>query len=1053
MLRPQKALSKNMKALLTLSFLVTIAHAEKLARADLDKLNDPNKSGEEVARLVIGPGREVYSLTGYHFLKAAQSGGKPPLYVLCGARKYDSSFRALDEYEISNPAEIFGPKHREVFARLQPSLDIIKDSVLFIFDDKGKEIRPFEGNNYINNGYIYDFDGDGILDRAESTNYGLEEAPKHDIRMFELRSVESKPRDLLRVIFDWHPNSANDANEWIYRCTDEDADGRPEIRFGPKYPVKGENPEPFVFRWDEASKKFSAGEIPKGSHILVLEKRDSLESVAKAGGLGYPLIGKTAAQNPAAPQVSGQAPYLFTSFADRSDKEIAAFFKGKERRDSSDGEEGSFPDKIPDNFFAMEPKQAALALAEANRTAAHRRRYQLAIDDRNSIAPPVSGWVQYSWGSSGCYSFSSELIVIHFGVSNPLLLKFGYNSIGAVGRNPWADQPANNLRVIKLTEKEASFLAQTLFWLDRIRSRSQHHDDDFAVSTFSSTADGFSTVKFLPTGGALQELASGTDWATSTISGRWNGNYNREVFINLSSLLMRIGLPEMLETRWEKDSDIGRQNLMTSTDDRLKDRLGAVMRKKLEENLAAVLAMDSEVAMPPDVITRVAYTAGEEALVSLLPALQKKLSELPAESDEEKECRALEKRFEQNHISDDPFVAKLKEHQEAYDRLILLREKLGSRSYSVLREPLADALEMLRLASDPNLLKQAVISKSPHEYWALSLLYRTDLETWITLVSADFSRAKVNERRSIFSTLAAGSPTAAAAMISKFSKSERYDLIIEISEFHSKHSPDKFTADIPLLMDLIRYRSQDVHRRGYAMKMLAAAKLSESQLEELTKILIGEIRSPQKSEYSSGTLGYALDALASLTHPESHLELVLSLPHITKDAFDEGFAAVESMTRNNPDREKILANFLRTQFVASSGMMNYHFNKALAYDLRMLAPEIAAFASENTSVEDGDGSDYSGGNFKTPKGQRYHIAREITALWSEKDAAALAKLWTAFALSHPEAFRNPSPLRELAAKYISVIPAPERKELIAVMLKEIRVHEYFSESIRWLESL
>ncbi len=1042
-----------MRALLLLSLLVNIAYAEQLARADIEKLNDPKKSEEEIARLVIGSDREGYSLTGYHFLKAAQSGGKPPLYVLCGERKYNSRIRALEEYEIPNPGEIFGEKHQKVFACLQPSLDMIEDSVLFIFDDKGKEIRPFGGDNYIDGGYLYDFDGDGILDRAESTNYGVDEAPKHDICMFKLQSVESKPRDILRVIFVWHPDSADDANEWIYRCTDEDADGRPEIRFGPKYPIEGENPEPFVCRWDEASKKFTAGKIPKGSHILVMEKGDSLESVAKAGGLGYPLIGKSNDKNSKGPWGSAQAPYVFTSFTERSDKELVAFFKGKERRDSFDGAEGSFPDKIPENFFAMEPKQAALALAEANRTPNHRREFQLAIDDRDGITPPVSGWVQFSWTSSGCYSLSSELIAIHFGVSNPRLLKFGYNSIGAVGRNPWADQPAHFLRVMELSEKEASFLAQTLFWLDRIRSRSQFQDDDLATSSFTSTADGFSTVKLLPTGRDLQELASGTDWATSTISGRWNGNYNREVFINLSSLLMRIAMPKMLETRWEKDNDTGHHNLTTSVDDRLKDRLGADMRKNLEKNLAAVLAMDSERSLPPDVINNVAYTAGEEALVSLLPALQKKLSELPAESNEEKEYEALEKRFEQSHLGDDPFAAKSKEHNEAYERLILLREKLGSRSSMVIREPLTDAVEMLRLASDSSLLKQAVIGKSQYSNWALSLLYRTELETWSELVSADFAGATVQQRRNIFSTLAAGSPPAAAKMISKFSKTDRHDLIIEISEFHIKHSPEKFADDIPMLIDLIRYRSQDVYRRGNAMKMLVAAKLSESQSKKLTEILIGEIRSPEKSEYSSGTLGNALDALTSLPNSERHLELVLSLPHIAKNAFDEGFYALESMTRNNPDRKTILANFLRTQFVASFGMMNSHFNKALAYDLRILAPEIASFASEKSSVEDGDGADYSGGNFKTPIGQRYYIAREITALWSEKNPRSLARLWIAFTISHPEAFNNPSSLRELAAKHISVIPAPERKELVTFMLKEIPVHEFYAESIRWLENL
>lgn len=256
-------------------------------------------------------------------------------------------------------------------------------------------------------------------------------------------------------------------------------------------------------------------------------------------------------------------------------------------------------------------------------------------------------------------------------------------------------------------------------------------------------------------------------------------------------------------------------------------------------------------------------------------------------------------------------------------------------------------------------------------------------------------------------------------MIPNFNKAERRDLIIEISDFHSKHAPDEFANDIPVLMELVRDQKQDIYRRGGAMETLSAADLSESQQEELTGLLVAEIRAPQKGEYFSGTLGYALEALASLPHPERHLDLLLALPHVPKDAFGEGFAAVDSMTRDNPAREKILAEFLKTQFAASSGMMNDHFTKVLAHNLRILA-------------------------------------REITALWSEKDEETLARMWIAFVAAHPGDFQDsekPSNLRELAAKHIRALPAAERKEAIAAILKEIPIPEYFADSLKWLNSL
>ena len=85
-------------------------------------------------------------------------------------------------------------------------------------------------------------------------------------------------------------------------------------------------------------------------------------------------------------------------------------------------------------------------------------------------------------------------------------------------------------------------------------------------------------------------------------------------------------------------------------------------------------------------------------------------------------------------------------------------------------------------------------------------------------------------------------------------------------------------------------------------------------------------------------------------------------------------------------------------------MMNDVFIAALALDLRGLAPEIAALASESPAVQDGDAADYGGGNFKGPAGQRYHIAREITALWNEPDPGTRARMWLALIVSRSYQF-------------------------------------------------
>ncbi len=1034
--------------LLLFSFL-TIAHGkDDLAHVDLAKLHHPATALEIIKPLILPD--EEWQLTGYVLLKAPQRDGKPPLHVLCAARDYISSYKSSDEYESEDDSALFGKQEESVFSRTEPSLVPIRDSGLFVFDENGDEIRPFGGNNYIDEGYVCDFDRDGILDRADSTNYGLDEAPKHNIQGFDLESVEPNPRSLLRVIYNWHPDSADDANDWTFVCFDKNDDGFPEIAFGPLDENGKIRPE-IVFEWDAETNSYSAGKLPEKAHVHVMREGETLKSIAANGGLGYPLV-KDIGTFPSV--VDKRRDYVFKSLADRPIDEIAAFFNGTARRDHFDGAVGSFPDTLPENFLSMQPKKAAMALAEANRNPTHREQYRLAVDDLNGATPPPAGWADYNWVSSGCYSLSSESYVVRFGTPDPVLIAYGYNSIGVVGRNPYADQPANSARLIKLSEEQATFLAETTYWLDRIRSK-RLVPDDGSYGGSGSTADGFGSFNLYPENGAPREIASGTDWATSSISGCWTREYDRTVFINLTGLLFRKCIPQMLGDRWENGTGIEKQSLTTPTEDRLADRVGDQAREKLAEDFSSILELHSDSPLPPEVIARLCSAAGDEALVSLLPDLKKLHTSLPAPGKEDREFEKLRKRFARDHFGD--FLEdQPDEHKNAYARYNELLEKRKFDFSAVVREELESAIGKLRLASDSAQLKQEIIDEGPNAQWALSLLRRNEPDTWAILVSANFSKADKEGKRTIFSILAAGHPPAAAQLLANLDAGEIQALILEIASYRQKHAAQDFPESIPPLIALAADRKVDIYRRGAAMETLSEAKLTDPQLRELTEILIAEIRDPEKSEYGSSTLGSALEALVALPDPAQHLDLISNLADLPGNAFPEGFRALEAMTRHNPARERILSDFLRTQFVQSHGMMNDHFAMALIYDIRILTPEIAKFASEKPDQEDGDGANYSGGNFKSPIGSRYHIAREITALWSENDPATLAKMWIAFVSAHPSYFdpeRETGPARELAEKHIRVLPTAECRIAMHEIFTEFPRSEYYPATREWLRTI
>ncbi|MDA0766554.1 MAG: hypothetical protein O3A92_07000 [Verrucomicrobia bacterium] len=268
-------------SLLLLALLPT-ARADDLAKADLAKLADSAQRSAEVARLAKCHDVERF-LTAFEVLTAPQADNKPDLHVVTAS--YDYSFQRNPspyEYQLEHPEELFtDPDDPAPGERLTATLDALHDRLLLVFDETGQEIRPFGGNNYIDGGYLFDFNHDGILDRADSSNHRLKEAPDQGIEVFELESVEAIPRTLLRIAFNWHPRQADSANNWGYTCFDEDGDGFVEIAFGPESPRDEADARRFVFRWDPDSNSYTDPMVCLGSSSCKVSARRKIRTIRR----------------------------------------------------------------------------------------------------------------------------------------------------------------------------------------------------------------------------------------------------------------------------------------------------------------------------------------------------------------------------------------------------------------------------------------------------------------------------------------------------------------------------------------------------------------------------------------------------------------------------------------------------------------------------------------------------------------------------------------------------------------------------------------------------
>lgn len=1047
--------------------LVSLAPAnenegDKLQTADLQKLADPAQRQAEVARLADCDGVERI-LKGYRLLEAPQKEGRPLLVLTA---EYEFASRGPtggggDDYKVDKPEELFSkadtkggegggadkpPAASVPSGPAAPDLNRVPESLLMVFDTTGKEIRPFGGNNLIDGGYIYDLNRDGILDRADATNYGVEGADHHDVQVFELESFEAKSRMQLSVIYNWHPSSADDANDWTFTCFDDNGDGIAEIGFGPENAKKVEDQRRFVFRWDAAARAYSAGEIPPHSHIRVLTADESLRDIAKAGGLGYPLIKKAdedggdVVDSPApeaapAPKIAaGTKPYVFRSLKDATDAEMLAFFRGGERRDSYDPPEDAVGNRLPDGFWTMAPKQAALALADLNRTPSHRANWKLAVDDREGTAPPESGWYVYHWNSSSCYSYNRHAYALRFGKDKEQcwLLESDYNSNGVVGQNPLADQPGHTARVIPLSQEEARFLADTLFWLDRVRSKaSKEAKRDFGFS--HSTADGDGALHLLADGQAAREIAQATVWAGFAVSSRWSADYSPEVFINLVEFFLGDSLPPQLGKRWDVAPEIDRRGFGMPLEKRLEPRLDDSARKQLSGNLKEAFKRHFADPVPASLIVRLVECIGDEALTDLRPELERLKTTLPAENAEDREYAALEKRFSFDHFGnaerDEP-----SEHPKDYKRYQDLTEKRRFKPGPVLREPLAAALSQLDLASEPKRLVKEADASTGLSAWALDRLRKNYPEAWQNYLIVQFHHANLEERRNLFETLAAASPDAGKTLVELMSPKEISELLIEVVKSEVQVSPEHAASRVPALLEMISERKEDYIRRGEAMVLLPKIKLTQEQGDQAMELMVRELKDPQKGQYGMDTHAEAMATLSRLPGAAAQLDLIVAASKSDSNSFTTGLDALVRLTAGRDDRIQRLEAYVAPCLEKHSGFMNQVFLTALAYDLRGLKPGIADHATDGPEAVDGDGANYSGGNFKGPAGQRYHAGREVLALWSEEDPATLGRMWLALVAGRTFQFDlrynddvTGRALREKAAAAIARLPEDERR--------------------------
>ncbi len=1026
--------------------LFQVANGDQLEQVDLPKLLDPATRKAEVTAMLARRDEALkiqfkqrnfqFKRSDFRLVACPQGLFREPLQILLV--DYGEMLFALpprkDAYEADGLDGLFPPVVNELEDKSSPAgtgLERLDKYVITIFGPDGKEIRPFGGNTMINSGYLADFDHDDIMDRLDHMNYGVED--RHNVQVLELRSVEREPRQILSVLYNWHPREAEEANAWDYECFDDDKDGLIEIGFGPK---GRERCREVVFRWDKASSSYVAENLADQPHLRVLGTdgiQKQLKKIKETGGHRYPIVAEKAekpAEAPAPPK-----PFQFQSLKDRSDVDIARAMDGKLAPDAFHPADA--PDThLPEGFWKMDPKAAALALVEANRTPAHRKMVRIAIDDRGDVRPPASGWLVHHFKSSTCYVATTSLTAIRFGVEKPYIFQSGASKNGMVGANPLADRTGHALRLISVTKDEARFLSETLFWLDRIRSRSSK-DDRFGGG-MGSTADGSGTLDFQVENREPRRV-EGTLWHGPSVASRWTNDYDQNTCINFTDYLLTDALPKHLIGRWDT-IPMDHRNPATPLADRVKPREDSDARDELSFIVLTALERHQTDPWPASVLTILVNCAGESGLDKTLPVLEELNGKLPPPGSDETEFRELEEKFRgqfgpPNDVED-------KKRWECYQSLI------GRMAHDVpcqLREPLARAIRQLRAIYQPIPLAKLAESNDASAAWALQQLQIHHPAAYADTLIASFCDADPKSRGMIFSTLAAAYPPGAKLLRETLTDQQAADLAIELARFEQKQEPDLAKSRIPELLEIAKdaAATRDYNERGPAIELLSALPLDEAQRAQFEELLLSELKNPQRRPFKISILPWITTALIKLPEPDRHWDaLVKGSEKATEfGEFYNFLDALSTLALATPEKRMgQLVDFVRPCFARHGGMMNELFAVALALDLRALAPEIQHLASTGPEVPDGECANGWGGNFTGPGNSRYHFARHVTSLWQEPDADTLARMWMAFVIAHPGDFARTSIIAlKLRERFRSALTAasPEVREKLTAQTRTL----------------
>jgi hypothetical protein len=905
------------------------------------------------------------------------------------------------DYEIADQDALFPPEPDMAGRQVdRPAIDA--------YAADGRQVAPFGGNNVLDErGILADLDGDGWIERVDTTRFGVDGVAHAEAVTIE--RVRSDAEPLFAAVINWQ------AEDWSIRVEPPVAGKDALIHAGPT-DAAGRVQSRAIVRFDRTSGTWRITE-PVPAHIRQIDHRDvwpSLKALVREG-LAFPadppadrapadgqtvidgphLDGRVIAP-PAAPwryQTVGTDPHVVARFMD----------KGRSIRDLE--AEARLVDTVPEAVWTLPPRDAALALAEANRSPAHRQRFRLAIDVRDGRGPPPVLVIDLAVDSSRCYHDTRTVWRLRSGPDGAMLLKAGIAQGGVVFRDPISVLPVYDLRAQPIDPALARHVAGVLWWLDRIRSLDRIGER--SRSMMSSTADGRGLLRLSDGDGNEVCERADTLWS-GAIAERWRGAYGHEEMLNLANLLLLDGLVPRLGPAWSPEAR--------------PDQAG------LEATAAEVLAHPHLASR--GILQRTVEAAGisvwhrrEADLARLAATLDQNLPPLRTRAQIEAEINTLR--------GDAAASARV---SDLYRELFSLEHRQAETAQA-LTAAIREARSRLAAGSDAVALEAWAVEGRPGWQWALARLHRLDAAAYVRALEARLASSTGHQARAFYTAIAAADPSRATALAAAMPTEGQGPLAVDT--FAALQQADAITGvdqRIAALVQVLLDPQQGWEVRGKAIELLVPhAEPRRHPHAAIDEALVAVLAADKADDTVNFTRGRACLALARRGQV-AQAGRVIDLLDATPDSYvrrDVLAAAVDLADQAGGAERERLVRWIAAQLERTNLNIDDVLWAAWTLDCRELAPLIEGLATAVADGIEGPMASSYGGKPRRVAEHRYHLARQIAQCWREQDAAARAILLLGLGYHDPQAWEDPARTRRRLVACAAMKDDPAARRAVA----------------------